>query len=83
MQDPLTRFKQNRIRQHSSGQPISTSQSYNKVMHQMFTTSVQPQYETNRSAMYSRNERTIIATIGADRAAKLSHELTRHHSRMQ
>lgn len=77
--DPLTRFKQNRMRQ----QGLGSSASYNKVMQQLFTQSVQPQYETNRSAMYSRNERTIIASIGEERAAKLNYELTRHHARQQ
>ena len=39
-----------------------------------------PQYQTNKNAMYKRQ---VIATIGADRAAKLSHELTRHQVRQQ
>lgn len=33
--------------------------------------------------MYNRHERKVIATIGADRAAKLSYDLTRHHARLR
>ena len=33
--------------------------------------------------MYSRTDRTILAAIGEERAAKLNYELTRHHIRQQ
>jgi len=71
-------------RHQRGGQASSTiTESYAQAMHSLYGAPPQPQYLTNRSAMYHRHARKVVTTIGADRAAKLSYDLTRHRTRLK